>query len=236
MNGATRGFPWSLAMRSLESSKSLVPRSPTCRGAIVWVSVTSRRLVSVVPSASRASEQFCPRQKVIAVDRYGGLAEHIVVDGRFAFRLPPQLDSTKSAPLLSSGLTVYAGILRARLLDGSRVAVLGVGGLGHLAIQFLHAMGHRVTAFSHSRDKRDLIERLGGAFADSSDTKSMTGQHGAFDLRPVDVECRFQPRLICENAETTRPALPGGVAAGTAVVERWTVEQFWAIGLWQLHR
>jgi D-arabinose 1-dehydrogenase-like Zn-dependent alcohol dehydrogenase len=77
---------------------------------------------------------------------------------------------------------VYTGIRRARLLDGSRVAVVGVGGLGHLAIQFLHAMGHSVTAFSHSRNKLELIERLGGAFADSSDPKSMTGHHGAFDL------------------------------------------------------
>ena len=127
-------------------------------------------------------EQFCPSQKVISVDRYGGLAEHIVVDGRFAFRLPPQLDSAQSAPLLSSGLTVYTGILRARLRDGARVAVLGVGGLGHLAVQFLHAMGHSVTAFSHSRDKRELIEQLGGAFADSSDMTSMTGYRGAFDL------------------------------------------------------
>ena len=130
----------------------------------------------------QGTEQFCPRQKVIAVDCYGGLAEHIVVDRRFAFRLPPELDSAKSAPLLSSGLTVYTGILRARLLEGSRAAVVGVGGLGHLAIQFLHAMGHSVTAFSHSRQKRELIERLGGAFADSSDTKSVTGHHGAFDL------------------------------------------------------
>ena len=106
-------------------------------------------------------EQLCPSQKVIAVDCYGGWAEHIVVDGRFAFRLPPQLDSAPSAPLLSSGLTVYAGILRGGLVAGSRVAVLGPGGLGHLAIQFLHKMGHSVTAFSHSPAKRELIERLG---------------------------------------------------------------------------
>ena len=99
---------------------------------------------------TKGTEQLCPSQKVVAVDRYGGFAEHIVVDGRFAFRLPPQLDSATSAPLLSSGLTVYAGILRAQLTAGSRVAVLGAGGLGHLAIQFLHKLGHSVTAFSHS--------------------------------------------------------------------------------------
>jgi D-arabinose 1-dehydrogenase-like Zn-dependent alcohol dehydrogenase len=127
-------------------------------------------------------EQLCPQQKVIAVDCYGGLAEHIVVDGRFAFRLSPQLDSATAAPLLSSGLTVYAGILRARLPVGSRVAVVGAGGLGHLAIQFLHKMGHRVTAFSQSPRKRRLIEALGGTFADSSHPSHLTEHEGAFDF------------------------------------------------------
>ncbi len=134
------------------------------------------------PFCKQGTEQFCPGQKVIAVDRYGGLAEHIVIDGRFAFQLPPELASAPAAPLLSSGLTVYAGIVRACLPERSRVAVLGIGGLGHLAIQFLYAMGHSVTAFSHSRDKRELIEQLGGAFADGSDATSMTGHDGAFDL------------------------------------------------------
>jgi D-arabinose 1-dehydrogenase-like Zn-dependent alcohol dehydrogenase len=127
-------------------------------------------------------EQLCPKQKVVSVDRYGGWADHIVVDGRFAFPLPPRLDSARSAPLLSSGLTVYTGIRRARLPDGARVAVVGAGGLGHLAIQYLHRMGHAVTAFSHSPRKRALIERLGGAFADSSDTNHMTSLHGTFDF------------------------------------------------------
>ena len=127
-------------------------------------------------------EQLCADQKVIAVDRYGGLAEHIVVDSRFAFRLPPQLDSATSTPLLSSGLTVYAGIRRAELPAGSRVAVLGAGGLGHLAIQFLHNIGHSVTAFSHSPHKRELVARLGGTFADGSDPRHLTEYQGAFDF------------------------------------------------------
>ena len=84
--------------------------------------------------------------------------------------------------MLSSGLTVYAGIRRAQLPAGSRVAVLGAGGLGHLAIQFLHKLGHSVTAFSHSPRRRGLIERLGGAFADSSDSKHLTEYQGAFDF------------------------------------------------------
>ena len=77
---------------------------------------------------------------------------------------------------------MYAGIPRAQLPAGSRVAVLGAGGLGHLAIQFLHKSGHSVTAFSHSPRKRGLIERLGAAFADSSDLRHLTEYHGAFDF------------------------------------------------------
>lgn len=167
-------------------------------------------------------EQFCPSQRVIGVDRYGGLADHIIVDGRFAFRLPPELDSARSTPLLSSGLTVYAGILRSRLADGSRAAVLGAGGLGHLAIQFLRKMGHSVTAFSHSPAKRELIERLGGAFADSSDTKRLTDHVGTFDLIlstlnvPFDIDSYVrmltpQGQLCLVAAPLTQLSLSGGL-------------------------
>ena len=157
-------------------------------------------------------EQLCPTQKVIAVDRYGGLAEHIVVDGRFAFRLPPELESAPSTPLLSSGLTVYAGILRGELAAGSRVAVLGAGGLGHLAIQFLHKMGHSVTAFSHSPAKRRLIEGLGGVFADSSDPQCLTEHQGAFDFILSTLNVAFDldaiVRLLTPNGRLCLVAAP----------------------------
>jgi D-arabinose 1-dehydrogenase-like Zn-dependent alcohol dehydrogenase len=130
----------------------------------------------------QGTEQLCPGQKVIAVDTYGGFADHIIVDGRFAFRLPAQLDSATSAPLFSSGLTVFAGILRAPLAKRSQVAVLGAGGLGHLAIQFLHKMGHSVSALSHSPAKRELIERLGGAYVDTGDPEHATRCRGSFDF------------------------------------------------------
>lgn len=128
------------------------------------------------------NEQFCPDQKVIVVNAYGGLAEHIVVDGRFAFKLAPKLDSAKSIPLLSSGLTVYSGIIRAQLSNHSMVAVSGVGRLGHLAIQFLHKMGHRVSAFSHSRKKKEDNNQLGAEYVDSLNPDSLTGYNRKFDF------------------------------------------------------
>ncbi len=119
------------------------------------------------------NEQFCTKQKVVAVDYYGGLAKHIMVDRRFAFKISRRLDAATTAPLLSSGLTVYSAIMRGNLPKKAQVAVLGIGGLGHLAIQFLHKMGHDVSAFSRSHDKREMIEKLGGKFVDSSNLMTM---------------------------------------------------------------
>lgn len=126
------------------------------------------------------NEQFCAGQKVIGVHCYGGLAEHIVVDNRFAFKLPPALHSVNSVPLLSSGLTVYSAITRAQLPANSIVGVLGAGGLGQLAIRFLHKMGHEVYAFSHSPGKKEMINQLGAEFILSSNTNNLTEKK--FDL------------------------------------------------------
>lgn len=128
------------------------------------------------------NEQFCSSQKVVAVDYYGGLAEHVVVDERFAFKLPEGLDSTGAVSLMSSGLTVYSAIVRADLPKNSTAAVLGIGGLGQLAIQFLHKMGHKVVAFSHSPGKRETIEHLGGEYADSSNLRGSAVHYRKLDF------------------------------------------------------
>ena len=125
-------------------------------------------------------EQLCPEQKVIAVDCYGGLADHIVVDSRFVFPLPAALDSAKAAPLLSAGLTVYSAIARAQLRDNADVAISGIGGLGSLAILFLRKMGHRVSAFSHSPAKKAMIEQLGAEYVDSA---ALAGQAASLKRR-----------------------------------------------------
>lgn len=143
------------------------------------------------------NEQFCANQKVIGVDYYGGLAEHIVVDERFAFKLPEGLDSTGAVPLMSSGLTVYSAIARANLPKNSTAAVLGIGGLGQLAIQFLHKMGHKVVAFSHSPGKRATIEHLGGEYADSANLSGSTVHYRklAFILSTLNVDFDLETYL-----------------------------------------
>ena len=141
------------------------------------------------------NEQFCPDQKVIAVDCYGGLAEHIIVDGRFAFKLSLKLDSAKSVPLLSSGLTVYSAIVRGKLPKNSTTAVLGIGGLGQLAIRFLHKMDHKVSAFSHSPEKKEMIEQLGAEYIDSSNLKNSKNHRGKFDFILSTLNVGFDPDI-----------------------------------------
>lgn len=128
------------------------------------------------------NEQYCPQQKVVGINEYGGLANHIVVDHRFAFKLPARLNAAHTAPLLSSGLTVYSAIMRADLPAHATTAVLGIGGLGHLAIQFLHKMGHDVSAFSHSESKRALVEKLGGKFVDHGDLTLLSSMNKKYDF------------------------------------------------------
>lgn len=106
-------------------------------------------------------EQFCRKQKLICLNEFGGFAETIIVDHRFAFKLPENLTDAFSTPLLSSGLTTFTGIYKGGVKEGMKVGVIGIGNLGHLALQFLNKMNCEVTAFSHSGNKSDLIKQLG---------------------------------------------------------------------------
>jgi len=106
-------------------------------------------------------EQFCAKQQLIPFQAKGGLADVIVVDERFVFGIPKNLQTPEATPLLCAGLTVYTPIHEAGLAMGASVAVVGLGSLGHLAVLFLVAMGCKVTAFTHSDRKVAVAKELG---------------------------------------------------------------------------
>lgn len=108
-------------------------------------------------------EQFCLKQQLIPVHGYGGLADAIVVDYRFAFKMPENLQTSDATPLLCAGLTPYAAIKKCEVQSGMNVGVIGIGSLGHFAIQFLNKMGCSVTAFSHTLDKSETLKNLGAS-------------------------------------------------------------------------
>ena len=105
-------------------------------------------------------QNLCVQSRPTALAGYGGFAQSLRVDHRFAIPIPDALDSAIAAPLLCGGITVYMPLIRL-VRPGSRVGVIGIGGLGHLALQFARAMGAEVFAFSMSPDKEEEAYRLG---------------------------------------------------------------------------
>lgn len=107
-------------------------------------------------------EHLCTGGKVrTCVGRQGGFASRVRVDSRFAFELPPALDASTAAPLLCAGLTVFSPLERLGARPGTRVGVVGVGGLGHVAVRFASALGAEVIAFDPDAAKRELALSLG---------------------------------------------------------------------------
>lgn len=141
------------------------------------------------------NHNFCASEQPICIDHFGGFADKVQVDGRFAFLLPETLDSAQAAPLLCAGATVYSALIK-YAQPGMRVGIIGIGGLGHLAVQFAHAMGCDVTAFSSSPDKQVEVMKLGAShFKSSTDVNELINLANSFDflLSTVHVELAWEP-------------------------------------------
>ena len=104
-------------------------------------------------------------------------------NARFVVPIPDALPSEQAAPLLCGGVTVYSPLRKHGVNPSSRVGVVGIGGLGHLAIQFAKAFGAEVTAFSSSAEKEDEARELGAHnFVNSRETKAMREMAGTLDF------------------------------------------------------
>lgn len=131
----------------------------------------------------RGMETRCSGFRLIGLGTHGGFADAIKVDSRFVHPIPDGLDSASAAPLLCAGAAVFAPIRR--LADrSSRIGVIGVGGLGHLALQYARAMGGSVTAFSLSADKAQYAKAFGAErFVLADDPAKIAEEHsGSLDL------------------------------------------------------
>ena len=93
--------------------------------------------------------------------RHGGYADRVRANARFVIPIPEALESEQAAPLLCGGITVYSPMRTHGVNPSSRVGVVGIGGLGHMAIQFARVFGAEVTAFSTSPAKEEEARALG---------------------------------------------------------------------------
>ena len=143
-------------------------------------------------SCKRDLEQFCQRGAAMTyngteMDRktptFGGYSSQVVVDERFALRIRPDVDLAATAPLLCAGITTYSPLRRWKTKKGDRVGVVGLGGLGHMAVKLAASMGAEVTMLSTSRAKEADARRLGAhGFALTSDPATFKKLAGRFDL------------------------------------------------------
>ena len=131
----------------------------------------------------RGEQQLCASNKPTCVGRNGGYAQGIRVNWRFAVPIPDALESENAAPLLCAGITVYSPLRNFGTQPSSRVGIIGIGGLGHIGIQFARAFGAEVTAFSTSKDKEAEARELGAHhFVNTRDTGALKKVGGSFDL------------------------------------------------------
>ncbi|MCK7626841.1 NAD(P)-dependent alcohol dehydrogenase [Streptomyces sp. RS10V-4] len=138
-------------------------------------------------------EQFCTGEPGTVntyndTDRYGepthgGYASHFVVDENYALRIPDALPLDAAAPLLCAGITLYSPLAHWKAGPGKKVAVVGLGGLGHMGVKIAHAMGAEVTVLSQSLRKKDDGLRLGADhYYATSDPATFETLAGTFDL------------------------------------------------------
>ena len=115
-------------------------------------------------------EQFCPNMILTynspdrhlgGIPTYGGYSDSIVVKDNFVLRVPSNLDIAGTAPLLCAGITTYSPLRHWGVTKGKKVGVVGLGGLGHMAVKFAHALGAHVVVFTTSPNKKEDALRLG---------------------------------------------------------------------------
>jgi alcohol dehydrogenase (NADP+) len=143
------------------------------------------------PGCKEGLEQFCPNvtltygvpDKHLGGVTYGGYSDSIVVDERFVLRVPSGLDPAGAAPLLCAGITTYSPLRRRGVTKGSRVGVVGLGGLGHMGVKLAHAFGAHVVVFTTSPRKREDAQRLGADEVVVSRDAAEMGKHaGTLDF------------------------------------------------------
>jgi len=182
-------------------------------------------------------EQYCERgatgtynsyERGTRIPTYGGYSTNYVVAERFALKIPAGMDLAATAPLLCAGITTYSPLRHWKVGPGQRVGVVGLGGLGHMAVKIAHAMGAEVTLFSTSESKRQDAIRLGATHVVlSRDADQMKAQANRFDFildtvsAPHDINGYL--RLLKRDGTMCLvglPETPTPIAAGNLVFGR----------------
>ena len=159
----------------------------------------------------RSQFQMCDNREVNGVNRDGGYAEYVILRAEAVVRVPRALQPAQAAPLMCAGVTVFNAMRKLQVEQGNLVAIQGVGGLGHLAIQYACKMGYRVVALSRGSSKREFALEMGA--------------HEYIDTEKEDAAAALAKRggaaIICvtaPNAKAISPLVNGLQPGGKLLV------------------
>ena len=141
---------------------------------------------------------LCPSGQGVIVGRHGGFADRVRCHWGWTIPIPDAMDSSTAGPLFCGGITVFNPIVKGGVLPLDRVGVIGIGGLGHMALQFLSKWGCEVTAFTSSPDKAEMAKQMGATHVvNSRDDQAMENIAGSlkFILNTTNVNLNWQTYL-----------------------------------------
>lgn len=135
-------------------------------------------------NCSKAVGTYNGKDLIDGTPTAGGYSTHIVVKDSFAIRIPESLDPAAATPLLCAGITTYSPLRTWGVKEGSKVAVVGMGGLGHVAVKLAKAMGAEVTVISQTRSKEEDGRRYGATewIATKEDPEALKKHRNSFDV------------------------------------------------------
>ncbi len=189
------------------------------------------------PACKAGLENFCPHlvltfnspdQHKTAPVTYGGYSDSIVVDEHFVLRMPSNLKLSGAAPLLCAGITTYSPMRHWQVGKGKKVGVVGLGGLGHMAVKFAHAFGAHVVVFTTSPNKREDALRVGAdEVVVSRNANEMNKHAGSFnfilDAVSAEHDINAYINLLARDGNITlvgAPSKPLPVSAFPLIVGR----------------
>lgn len=189
------------------------------------------------PSCKSGEEQFCEEgmtgtynsyERGTKIPTYGGYSTSITVDEDYTLHISDKLELSAVAPLLCAGITTYSPLRYLNVGKGHKVGVLGLGGLGHMAVKFAVSFGAEVTMLSHSPSKEADAKKLGAHhFALTSDAATMDSLANKFDfiLNTVSAEHDYNAYLNLLNTNGTMiivgvPTAPAEIPAITLILKR----------------
>ncbi len=180
----------------------------------------------ICPECLSGHHNMCSSASGTIVERHGGFADKVRAQAASVIKLPDGLDARSAGPLLCGGITVFNPLVQFNISPTASVGVIGIGGLGHMALKFMRAWGCHVTAFTSSESKhQEAVEMGAHDTVNSRDPDAIMAAAGRFDLVMDPLDLDVVPLLFGQRSVSSSPVgSPGTIAKMIDFAARHTIK------------